>query len=282
VSNAAGNEANGQTLRLMTIFAHPDDETFGAAGTLRRATNAGRAVAVVSATRGEAGEIADPALATKETLGAVREGELRRAMAAVGVGDVRFLDYHDGRLPEADPKQAVAKIVRHLRELRPDVVLTFAANGGYGHVDHMAIHRLTLAALQAAADSERTSDQPPHRVRKLYYAGFPRERMVKMREEAEREGRDYSPGGNAATIPFEEMGTPEAEITTRIVLSDEEFIAKMEAARAHATQLPASSPWLRLDAAALRAFMGVEAFQLVPEFADRPYATPEDDLFAGL
>jgi LmbE family N-acetylglucosaminyl deacetylase len=266
----------------MTIFAHPDDETFGAAGTLRRATNAGHTVAVVSATRGEAGEIADPSLATKETLGAVRESELRRAMAAVGVGDVRFLDYHDGQLPEADPGEAAAKITRHLREFRPDVVLTFAANGGYGHVDHMAIHRLTLAALTAAADPEQTPDQPPVRVRKLYYAGLPRARMLKMREEAERDGRDYSPGGNAATIPFEEMGTAEEEITTRIVLSDDEFVAKLEAARAHATQLPASSPWSRLDAAALRAFMGVEAFQLVPEFSDHSYATPEDDLFAGL
>src|SRR5215468_242492 len=100
----------------MTILAHPDDETFGMAGTLRRATSAGRPVAVVCATRGEAGEIADPSLAAKDTLGAVRERELRQAMAAVGVHDVRFLGYHDGRLQEADPDEAVMKIVRHLRE----------------------------------------------------------------------------------------------------------------------------------------------------------------------
>jgi LmbE family N-acetylglucosaminyl deacetylase len=266
----------------MTVFAHPDDETFGAAGTIRRATNAGCPVAVVCATRGEAGEIADPSLATKDTLGSVRAGELRRAMAAVGAADVRFLDYRDGRLPEASPEEAVTKIVRHLREFKPDVVVTFAANGGYGHVDHMAIHHLALAALTAAADPERSSDQPPHRIKKLYYAGFSRERMVKMRAEAAREGRDYSPGGNAATIPIEEMGTPDEDITTRVVLSDGEFAAKMEAARCHATQLPATSPWLTLPRANLRAFMGVEAFQLVRAFSDRDYTTPEDDLFAGL
>jgi mycothiol S-conjugate amidase len=266
----------------MTIFAHPDDETFGMAGTLRRVTSAGHPVAVVCATRGEAGEIADPALGTKETLGAVREGELRHAMASVGVEDVRFLDYIDGRLPEADPDEAVAKIVRHIREFKPDVVVTFPANGGYGHVDHMAIHRLTLAALKAAADPERVSDQAPHRIRKLYYAGFSRERMMKMREEAAREGRDYTPGGNAATIPFEEMGTPEADITTRIMLSDDEFAAKLQAIRAHATQLPANSPWMRLEPDALRALMATEAFQLVPEYSDRQYTTPEDGLFAGL
>jgi LmbE family N-acetylglucosaminyl deacetylase len=268
--------------RLMTIFAHPDDETFGMAGTLRRVTSAGHPVAVVCATRGEAGEIADPSLATKETLGAVREGELRHAMASVGVENVRFLDYIDGRLPDANPNEVVAKIVHHIREFRPDVVVTFAANGGYGHVDHMAIHRLTLAALNAAADSERVSDQPPHRIKKLYYAGFSRERMVKMREEAAREGRDYTPGGNAATIPFEEMGTPEADITTRIMLSDDEFAAKLQAVRAHATQLPANSPWMWLEPDALRALMANETFQLVPEYSDRQYTTPEDGLFADL
>jgi LmbE family N-acetylglucosaminyl deacetylase len=266
----------------MTIFAHPDDETFGLAGTLQRATSAGHPVAIVCATRGEAGEIADPSLATRETLGVVREGELRRAMAAVGVDDVRFLDYIDGRLPEADPDEAVTKIMRHLRDFRPDVVVTFAANGGYGHVDHMAIHRLTLAALAAAADPQRASDQPPHRIKKLYYVGFSRERMVKMRDEAAREGRNYTPGGDAATIPFEEMGTPEADITTRVVLTDGEFTAKMQAIRAHATQLPAASPWQSLTPDKLRAFMGAEAFQLVRNYSDRPFTTPEDDLFAGL
>jgi LmbE family N-acetylglucosaminyl deacetylase len=266
----------------MTIFAHPDDETFGMAGTLCRATNAGHPVAVVCATRGEAGEIADPSLATKKMLGAVREGELRHAMAAVGVEDVRFLDYIDGRLPDADPDEAVAKIVRHLRAFRPDVVVTFPANGGYGHVDHMAIHRLTLAALKAAADSKYDSGQAHHQIKKLYYAGFSRERMAKMREEAAREGRDYIPGGNAATIPFEEMGTPEADITTRIILTDSEFAAKLRAVRAHATQLPANSPWTRLEPDALRAMMATEAFQFVPEFSDRQYSTPENGLFAGL
>src|SRR3954447_8224298 len=151
-ARTVSSTSDHETPRLMTIFAHPDDETFGVAGTLRRATTAGHSVAVVCATRGEAGEIADPSLATKEMLGAVREGELRHAMAAVGVDDVRFLDYLDGRLPEADPAEAVTKIVRHLRAFRPDVVVTFPPNGGYGHVDHIAIHHLTLAALSAAAD----------------------------------------------------------------------------------------------------------------------------------
>ncbi len=116
--------------RLMGIWAHPDDEAFGTAGTMARATAAGCAVAVVCATRGEQGQIADPALATPENLGEVRERELRAACAAVGVTDVSFLDYVDGHLPEADTIEAIARIARHIRRFRPDVVITFSANGG--------------------------------------------------------------------------------------------------------------------------------------------------------
>jgi mycothiol S-conjugate amidase len=274
--------------RLMTIFAHPDDETFGMAGTLARATANGHPVAVVSATRGEAGEIAYAELATKETLGRVREQELRDAMAAVGVTDVRFLDYIDGRLPEADPAEAVERIVAHLRRFRPDVVVTFPANGGYGHVDHMAIHRLTLAAIAAAADNRRYPEQlaqglGPHRVCKVYYSAFPRERMIAMREAATAQGRDFIPGGNAATIPFEEMGTPEEAITMRIALSDAEFERKLRAILSHATQLPPESPWTSTPPEQLRAMMSAESFELAPPpISERAYPTPEDDLFAGL
>jgi LmbE family N-acetylglucosaminyl deacetylase len=273
----------------MTIFAHPDDETFGLAGTIARASAKGYPVAIVSATRGEVGEIADPALATPETLGQVRDQELRNAAAAVGVDKVYFLDYVDGQLAEADVDEAVGRIVAHLRRFRPHVVVTFAANGGYGHLDHMAIHRLTLAALGAAADPAYTSPEtprelPPYRVRKVYYAAFPRERMLALREEALRAGQeDFVPGGNAATIPIEEMGTPEEAITTVVRLSDTEFEAKQRAMRAHATQLPAGGPFTQATPEQLRTFMGNETFELAgPPISDRAYPTPEDDLFAGL
>lgn len=275
-------------LRLMTIFAHPDDETFGVAGTMARATAQGHPVAIVSATRGEAGEIAHPSLATPETLGQVREQELRNAASAVGVSDVTFLGYRDGLLPAANVEQALGRIVAQIRRFRPDVVVTFPANGGYGHVDHMAIHHLTLAAIEAAADAARYPDQlgnglAPYRVRKVYYSAIPRERLQAMRAQAQANGSDFVPGGNAATIPVEEMGTPESEITTRTVLSDVEFAAKMRAIQAHATQLPADSPWTSVPSEQLRAMMGFESFELAgPPISDRAYPTPEADLFAGL
>jgi LmbE family N-acetylglucosaminyl deacetylase len=270
--------------RLMGIWAHPDDECFGSAGTMDRATRTGHLVAVVCATRGEQGKIADPALATAENLGQVREGELRAACAAVGVTDVSFLDYVDGHLPEADPREAVGKIVAHLRRFRPDVVITFAPNGGYGHIDHVAIHNLTLAAIPAAADPAQYPETgATHRVRKVYYGAMPRARILRMRDEARARGEDFIPGGDQATIPVEEMGTVEEDITTRIALDDAEFAAKRRAMAAHATQMPADSPWAQATPDELRQFMGVESFQLVPPpRSDRAYPTPEDDLFAGL
>ncbi len=273
---------------LMAIFAHPDDETFGMAGTMARAIASGHRVALVCATRGEVGEIADPALATPETLGQVREQELRNAMAAVGVHDVSFLGYRDGELADANVDEATGRIVAHLRRFRPEVVATFEANGGYGHVDHMAIHRLTLAAIAAAADPTRYPEQlvdgvTPFRVRKVYYTGMPRERLLAMRAEAQKRGQDFIPGGNAATIPVEEMGTPEAEITTYVTLNDDEFAAKRNAMAAHATQMPADGPFSQATPEQLRQFAGTESFVLAaPPVSDRAYPTPETDLFAGL
>jgi LmbE family N-acetylglucosaminyl deacetylase len=273
---------------LMVILAHPDDEAFGVSGSLARATNVGHPAAVICATRGEAGEIANPALATPQTLGQVRERELRAACATLGVRDVAFLDYVDGQLSEADWDEAVGRIVRHLRRFCPAIVVTFAPNGIYGHPDHMAIHRLVLAAVHAAADPVRYVEQGDegqraHRARKVYYCAPPRERLLALREAAQRQGEDFLPGGNAATIPIEQMGTPEREITTRVVLSEAEFAAKQRAMRAHATQLAADSIWVTATPEELRADVGVESFVLAqPPVSDRAYPTPEDDLFAGM
>src|SRR6185437_11294456 len=188
---------------LMGIWAHPDDEAFSVGGIPARAASQGHPTALVCATRGEEGKIAEGTNATQETLGAVREQELRSAAAVLGVTDVSFLDYIDGHLAEADEHEAVGRIVRHMRRMRPAVVVTFSANGGYGHLDHMAIHRLTLAAIQAANDPQQYPEQlaegfQPHRVRKVYYGAMPRSRLLQMREEIRaRGGEDFIPGGDA-------------------------------------------------------------------------------------
>lgn len=285
--NTSQREARASGHRLMGVWAHPDDESFGMSGTMARVSQHGGEAAIVCATRGEVGEIAEGTGATPETLGKIREHELREACEAVGVTDVSFLDYIDGQVADADTDEAIGRIVYHLRRFRPHVVVTFAPNGGYGHVDHMAISRLTLAALRAAAEPTRYPQQiaqglAPHTVSKLYFTAMPRESMLEMREQARAQGQDFIPGGNAATLPVEEMGTPQADITTYVTLTDEEFAAKQRSMQAHATQMPADSPFARMPPDLMRRWMGTEPFQLVPEFSDKPYPTPETDIFAGL
>lgn len=272
----------------MGIFAHPDDESFGMAGTLARSVMAGHPTAIVCATRGEAGKIAAGVEATPANLGAVRERELRNACAAVGVYDVAFLDYLDGHLHEADETEAVGRIVYHLRRFRPDVVATFEAKGGYGHLDHMAIHRFTLAAIAAAADHTRYPEQiaqgwQPHRVTKVYYTAIPRERLLAMREEARKRGEDFIPGGDAGTIPVEEMGTPMAEITTFMRLNDQEFEAKKRSMFSHASQMPSDGPFRQATSEELREYLGAETLVLAPPpVSARAFPTRESGVFAGL
>jgi LmbE family N-acetylglucosaminyl deacetylase len=143
----------------MAVFAHPDDESFGIGGTLARySADPGVQVVLVCATRGEAGEISDPSLGTKDRLAEVREAELRCAVTALGIDELLLLDYRDSGMagtPEnlhpqslnmADFDEVVGKIVYQIRRLRPDVIITFDPTGGYGHPDHVAIHYHTRAA----------------------------------------------------------------------------------------------------------------------------------------
>src|SRR5688500_10910784 len=135
-------------LRLLGVFAHPDDECLGNGGALAKYSAEGVDCSLVCATRGERGRYYDPALPrpSDEEVGRAREQELRNAAAALGVRDVAFLDYIDGSLDQADAREAVARIVAHLRRVRPHVVITFDPFGAYGHPDHVAICQLATAA----------------------------------------------------------------------------------------------------------------------------------------
>src|SRR3954471_24762381 len=150
-------------LSILASCAHPDDEQ-GISGTLHACVQRGVRTGLLCATRGEVGEIADPSLATPETLGEVREQELRKAAEVLGFSNVYFLDYRDSGMdgtPEnkdprafinADETEAVGKIVKVIREFKPTVIVTFDPTGGYGHPDHLAINRWTLKAFNMAAD----------------------------------------------------------------------------------------------------------------------------------
>ena len=125
--------------RLLGVFAHPDDESFCAGGTFARSVAQGAEVMVVSATRGEAGQIRSAGTATRQTLARVREQELQRACQRLGIQYARCLDYADGTLKDVDQQVLIRDVVELIRSFRPDVVITFGADGGYGQSDHIAI-----------------------------------------------------------------------------------------------------------------------------------------------
>ena len=158
--------------KLLCIFAHPDEESMGMGATLAKYAAEGVETYLVCATRGERGwfgsEEQNPGLGA---LGQIREGELRRAAETLGMKAVHFLDYIDGDLDKANPAEVIAKIVTHIREIKPHVAVTFPPDGNYGHPDHIAVSQFTSAAIVCAADASYADANhlPPHRVSKLYY-----------------------------------------------------------------------------------------------------------------
>ena len=173
----------GRSPRLLGVFAHPDDETFCAGGTFARYASVGAEAMVVSATRGQAGQIRDARAATRRTIGQVREGELRLACERLGIQQVRCLDYEDGGLDQADREALVGDIVRVTRSFRPDAVFTFGPDGGYRHPDHIAISEATTAALKlsgnlAAYPSQIADGLTPYQPAKLFYSYFPPSNML--------------------------------------------------------------------------------------------------------
>ena len=152
--------------RILGVFAHPDDEVFCAGGTFAKYGALGSEVTVVSLTRGEAGQIREASLATRATLGRVREQELRTACSHLGVAKVHVLDHIDGTLRDLDRAMLVAEVTKLLDKVRPDVVITFGADGGYGHPDHVAVSEVTSEAFAARPRGS------------LYHAHFPRTRLL--------------------------------------------------------------------------------------------------------
>src|SRR5690349_1705033 len=159
-------------LRLLAVFAHPDDESMGMGGTLAKYAAEGVETHLVCATRGERGwfgsEDQNPG---PDALGQVREKELENAIQQLGMKGLYFLDYLDGEVDRADHTEAIAKIAAYIRRIMPQVVVTFPPDGNYGHPDHVAMGQFTSAAVVLAADAsfKDAENFAPHRVSKLYY-----------------------------------------------------------------------------------------------------------------
>jgi len=172
-------------LRLLGVYAHPDDETFCAGGTLAKYAAAGADIMVVSMTQGEAGQIRNARAATRRTLGQTRAQELQRACHELGVQHALCLDYGDGKLQELKQRTLVGKVTEIIRAFRPDVVLTFGEDGVYGHPDHIAVGAATDVAFALAGDPGQFPEQlaaglSPYISGRLYHSYFPRNRHLLM------------------------------------------------------------------------------------------------------
>lgn len=172
---------------ILAALAHPDDESFGMGGTLALYASQGHNVYLICATRGEAGTVDEHHLNGYESIAELRENELRCAAGHLGLSDIFFLDYRDSGMPGMDANQhpdaqinapideVAEKVVRYIRELRPDVVLTFDPIGGYRHPDHIHIHQATVLAFEKAADGTfHPQAGEPFQPARLYFHTIPR------------------------------------------------------------------------------------------------------------
>jgi LmbE family N-acetylglucosaminyl deacetylase len=220
------DEAGPVTRRLAGLFAHPDDDAFGIAGSC--ALHAGElGVMIVFATSGDAGRIADDALATRATLGAVREREAASAYRVLGVdADLRFLRYRDGHVGEVPPDELVASFVEALASFRPDVVVTFGPEGVTAHEDHVAVGLAGSEAFHLAR--ERLGDDGP---RRLLHIAIANGDLARLADELRSRGLEPPDPGE----PFQPRGVPNERIGVRVDCSSV-VGRKLEALREHRTQ----------------------------------------------
>jgi len=285
----------GNGLTALGCFAHPDDEGL-VTGSFGRYIDEGARCALVCATRGEVGEIAPGTNATRETLGQVREQELRTAMAHINLNEIYFLDYRDSGMdgtPEnKDPRAFInapdadvtGALVRHIRTVKPQVLITFDPKGGYGHPDHITIHHATMAAFDLAGDANAYPEQiagglQPHAPLKLYWTSFSREFFVEVGRYLEAQGVDLSQFG--PFNPQTRASMMEHDVTTQVPVAA--YVELKERAWAsHATQQNPNSVLSKLPREMWRKFRMTEHFILAKSHVPHPGGIIEDDLFAGV
>jgi N-acetyl-1-D-myo-inositol-2-amino-2-deoxy-alpha-D-glucopyranoside deacetylase len=291
--------------RLLLVHAHPDDETINNGATMARYVAEGVQVTLLTCTLGEEGEILVPELAQlaadqADQLGGYRIAERAAAMAALGVTDSRWLGgagrYRDSGMMgtpanehprafwNADLDEAVAHAVAVVREVRPQVVVTYDEKGGYGHPDHIQAHRVAISAVEVAADpGYRPELGEPWDVAKVYWYAMPRsvvrqgiEAMAALGEASPFEGL-----GDIEEVPFV---VPD-EVITAAIDARSHAGRKDAALRAYPTQITVDGPFFALSNNLCQEVLGVEYYRLVR--GKRGPAGPgeqgwEDDLFAGL
>ncbi|MEU3569649.1 N-acetyl-1-D-myo-inositol-2-amino-2-deoxy-alpha-D-glucopyranoside deacetylase [Kitasatospora sp. NPDC036755] len=283
--------------RLLLVHAHPDDESIGNGATMARYAAEGARVTLVTCTLGEGGEVIPPELAhltadREDALGAYRIGELTGAMGALGVTDFRFLGgpgrYRDSGMmgvPEndapgcfwrADVDEAAGHLVAVIRETRPQVLVTYDPDGGYGHPDHIQAHRVAMRAYELAADpAHRPELGPAWRIAKVYWNRMPR--PVIEAGLAEAAVKASFPG---VARPADVPGVVDEGVVTTVLDGAAHAGRKAAAMAAHATQITVDGDFFALSNGLAQPLFATEYYQLVRGQAGP--GEPEDDLFAGL
>jgi N-acetyl-1-D-myo-inositol-2-amino-2-deoxy-alpha-D-glucopyranoside deacetylase len=288
--------------RLLLVHAHPDDETINNGATMARYAAEGALVTLVTATLGEEGEILEPGLEhlaadAEDRLGEHRAGELAAAMTALGVSDHRLLGgpgrFRDSGMmgtpandrPDCfwrvDLREAADLLVPVVREVRPQVVVTYDENGGYGHPDHIQAHRVATYALAlAAVASYRPDLGPAWQVSKVYWNAMPRSFVAEGIEAMKQQGSDFFGVESVDDLPFV---VPDEAVSAAV--DGTAFVpAKLDAMRAHATQIAVDGPFFALSNQIGLQAWGREFYRLAagtPGPVD-PQTGWETDLFAGL
>jgi N-acetyl-1-D-myo-inositol-2-amino-2-deoxy-alpha-D-glucopyranoside deacetylase len=264
---------------LLLVHAHPDDECIATGGVMLRAHHDGIRVVLLTATRGEEGDIHNmDAEAVRPRLGEVRTEELMRSIAILGVDRHEFLGYRDSGMAGApsndDPRafhaapldEAAERVARVLREERPDVVVTYTPDGTYWHPDHVKAHQATFAAL----DLTYTEGWSPA---KAYMHAVPRSAVLQIERRARESGAD---------LPIEVgqiVGIADDDITTDVDVSA--FLEQKRAAfHAHLSQYEPDSPFSTIAAQIFEATLGLERYILARGVLGEP--RQETSLFAGL
>ncbi|MEV6982395.1 N-acetyl-1-D-myo-inositol-2-amino-2-deoxy-alpha-D-glucopyranoside deacetylase [Sphaerisporangium sp. NPDC051017] len=297
--------------RLMLVHAHPDDESSGTGATMAKYAAEGAQVTLVTCTLGEEGEIVVPDLAhlasdREDRLGEHRVGELEAACKALGVEDHRFLGgpgrWRDSGMMDtptnenprcfwrADLDEAAGELVEIIREVRPQVLVTYDENGFYGHPDHIQAYRVAWRAFELAADPS-FGEGEPWKIAKFYFTTMAKSSMRRAAEAMREAGVEFFTEGNVDELPF---GARDEAITTEID-ARAHVSAKLDALRAHRSQVNLEDPWFKMSEIMGEGAMGVEYYILtagergpagrgIPQEAGGLGAPHdrEDDLFAGI
>ncbi len=296
--------------RLLLVHAHPDDETIGNGVTMARYVAEGAHVTLVTCTLGEEGEVLVDELAhlaadRDDSLGQHRIGELEEALAALGVTDHRFLggpghyrdtgmatdeqgfaiapaDVREGTFWRADLVDAANLLVEVIREIRPQVLVTYDENGGYGHPDHVQAHRVAMyASLLAAAPYYRRDLGAAWDVTKIYWNAVSETRMRDGLRQLRAMGDETSFLGLDPEGPLPSFVVADEFLTAEIDAND--YVdKKLAAMAAHATQITLDGPFFALSNNVGNHVWGTEFYRLVKGEAYRGDGQLESDLFAGV